>query len=128
MVRRVFAYGLELKDCDGLTCDLPILTPALELAYKTSIHSSNNHNPAIIEKGWNPRLSQDSLRKDLVEIDPTDASFEGILEKDRMHAVRCMENSFSCAKDKWDKSHATPDSKEGDLVLVSITKFNKIKG
>ncbi|MBW0463195.1 hypothetical protein O181_002910 [Austropuccinia psidii MF-1] len=39
-----------------------------------------------------------------------------------------MEHSFAYAKDKWDKSHATTDFKVGDLVLVSITKFNNIKG
>ncbi|MBW0515516.1 hypothetical protein O181_055231 [Austropuccinia psidii MF-1] len=39
-----------------------------------------------------------------------------------------MEDSFSYAKDKWDKSHATPDVKVGDLVLVSTTNFNNIKG
>ncbi|MBW0543797.1 hypothetical protein O181_083512 [Austropuccinia psidii MF-1] len=39
-----------------------------------------------------------------------------------------MKDSFSYPKDKWDKSHATPDFKVGDLVLVSTTKFNNIKG
>ncbi|MBW0566120.1 hypothetical protein O181_105835 [Austropuccinia psidii MF-1] len=39
-----------------------------------------------------------------------------------------MENSFAYAKDKWDKSHATPKFKVGDLVLVSNNKFNNIKG
>ncbi|MBW0479103.1 hypothetical protein O181_018818 [Austropuccinia psidii MF-1] len=39
-----------------------------------------------------------------------------------------MEDSFSYAKDKWDKSHATPEFKVGDLVLVSTTNFNNIKG
>ncbi|MBW0582314.1 hypothetical protein O181_122029 [Austropuccinia psidii MF-1] len=39
-----------------------------------------------------------------------------------------MEDSFAYAKDNWDKSHATPDFKVGDLVLVSTTNCNKIKG
>ncbi|MBW0569411.1 hypothetical protein O181_109126 [Austropuccinia psidii MF-1] len=39
-----------------------------------------------------------------------------------------MEDSFAWAKGKWDKSHATPDFKVGDLVLVSTTNFNNIKG
>ncbi|MBW0514475.1 hypothetical protein O181_054190 [Austropuccinia psidii MF-1] len=38
-----------------------------------------------------------------------------------------MEDSFAYAKDKWEKSHATPDFKVGDLVLVSTTNFNNIK-
>ncbi|MBW0587540.1 hypothetical protein O181_127255 [Austropuccinia psidii MF-1] len=128
MVRRFHEYGLELKDCDGFTHDWCTLLPALELAYKTSIHPNTNQTPAILDKQWNPKLPQYSLRKDLIEICPTAASFKGMLDKARKHAVRCMEESFSYAKDKWDKSHTTPDFKEGDLVLVSTTNFNNIKG
>ncbi|MBW0501451.1 hypothetical protein O181_041166 [Austropuccinia psidii MF-1] len=73
------------------------------------------------------QITSSSLRKELVEIHPTAARFKGILEKARMHALRCMEDSFAYAKDKWDNSHATPDFKVGDLVLVSTTNFNKIK-
>ncbi|MBW0589092.1 hypothetical protein O181_128807 [Austropuccinia psidii MF-1] len=51
-----------------------------------------------------------------------------MLDKARKNAVRCMEDSFPNAKDKWDKSHATPDFKVGDLVLVSTTNLNNIKG
>ncbi|MBW0463377.1 hypothetical protein O181_003092 [Austropuccinia psidii MF-1] len=50
MVRRICAYGLELKDCDGFTHDWCTLLPALELAYKTSIHASTHQTPAILEK------------------------------------------------------------------------------
>ncbi|MBW0484831.1 hypothetical protein O181_024546 [Austropuccinia psidii MF-1] len=99
----------------------------LELEYKTSIHASTNQTPAILEKGWNPELPQDSFRKNLVEIHPTAGSFKGMLYKARKHAIRCMEDAFAYAKDKWDKSHITPDFKVGNLVLVSTTKFNKIK-
>ncbi|MBW0531955.1 hypothetical protein O181_071670 [Austropuccinia psidii MF-1] len=116
MVRRFCAYGLGFKDCYGLTNDWCTLLPALELESKTSIHSSTNQTFPIIEKGWNPKLPQDSLRKDLVEIHPTAGSFKGMLAKARKHSIRCMEDSFSYAKDKWDKSHATPDFKTGDLI------------
>ncbi|MBW0572903.1 hypothetical protein O181_112618 [Austropuccinia psidii MF-1] len=69
----------------------------------TTIHASTNQNPAILEKGWNPNLPQDSLGKDLVEIHPTAASFKEMLDKTRNNAVRYMEDSSSYAKDKWDK-------------------------
>ncbi|MBW0569660.1 hypothetical protein O181_109375 [Austropuccinia psidii MF-1] len=128
MVQRFCAYGLEFKYCDVFTHYWCTLLPALELAYKTSIHASINQTPAILEKGWNPKLPQDSLRKDLVEIHPTPTSFKGMLEKIRNNAVRFMEDFFAYANDKWDKSHATPDFKVGDLVLVSTTNFNNIKG
>ncbi|MBW0545643.1 hypothetical protein O181_085358 [Austropuccinia psidii MF-1] len=39
MIRSFCAYGLELKDSDGFTHDWCTLIPALELAYKTSIHA-----------------------------------------------------------------------------------------
>ncbi|MBW0553673.1 hypothetical protein O181_093388 [Austropuccinia psidii MF-1] len=94
----------------------------------TSIHPSTNQTPAILEKGWNPKLPQDSLRKELVEIHLTAASFKGMLDKARKHAVRCMEDSFSYDKNQWDKSHATPYFKRGNLVLVSTNNFNNIKG
>ncbi|MBW0569531.1 hypothetical protein O181_109246 [Austropuccinia psidii MF-1] len=128
MVRIFCAYCLEFKDCDVFTYDWCTLLPALELAYKTSFHASSNQTPAILEKGWTPKLTQDPLRKDLTEIHPTAAIFKVMLYKARKHAVRCMEDSFAYVKDKWDKSHATPDYKVGDLVLVSTTNFNNIKG
>ncbi|MBW0556200.1 hypothetical protein O181_095915 [Austropuccinia psidii MF-1] len=128
MVRRFCAYGLEFKYCDGFIHDWCTLLPALESSYKTSIHASTNHTPAVLEKGCTPRLPQDSLRKGLVDLHPTDATFKGMLDKARKHAVRCMEDLFAYSKEKCDKSHATPDFKRGDLVIVSTTNFNKIKG
>ncbi|MBW0513477.1 hypothetical protein O181_053192 [Austropuccinia psidii MF-1] len=75
MVRRICAYGQELKDCDGLTHYWFSLLPELELAYKTSIHAITNQTPATLKKGWNPILPQDFLRKYLVEIHPRAANF-----------------------------------------------------
>ncbi|MBW0554088.1 hypothetical protein O181_093803 [Austropuccinia psidii MF-1] len=63
MVRRFCAYGLEYKDCDDSTHYWCTLLPPLGLAYKISIHASTNQTPAILEKGWNPKLPQDFLRK-----------------------------------------------------------------
>ncbi|MBW0579303.1 hypothetical protein O181_119018 [Austropuccinia psidii MF-1] len=96
--------------------------------YRKSIHSSTNPTPAILEKGWNPKLPQDSLRKDLVEIHPKADSLKLILEKSINNELGFKEDSFAYSKDKWDRSHATPDFKVGDLVLVSTTNFNNIKG
>ncbi|MBW0518669.1 hypothetical protein O181_058384 [Austropuccinia psidii MF-1] len=50
-----------------------------------------------------------------------------MVDKARKHEVRFMEDSFAYAKDKWDKSHGTPDFKVGDLGIVSTTTFNNIK-
>ncbi|MBW0475001.1 hypothetical protein O181_014716 [Austropuccinia psidii MF-1] len=39
IIRKFCAYGLELKDSDVFTNDWCTLIPALDLAYKTSIHA-----------------------------------------------------------------------------------------
>ncbi|MBW0579884.1 hypothetical protein O181_119599 [Austropuccinia psidii MF-1] len=75
MIRRFCAYGLEFKDSDGFTHDWCTLIPALELAYQASIHDSTGKTPAMLEKGWNPKLPVDTLKKDLVDIHPTSSSF-----------------------------------------------------
>ncbi|MBW0572085.1 hypothetical protein O181_111800 [Austropuccinia psidii MF-1] len=82
MIRRFCAYSLEFKYSDGFTHDLCTLIPALELAYKTSIHASTGKTPAMLEKGWNPQLPVDNLKKDLDVIHPTSLSFKLLLDKD----------------------------------------------
>ncbi|MBW0570821.1 hypothetical protein O181_110536 [Austropuccinia psidii MF-1] len=39
-----------------------------------------------------------------------------------------MNDACEYAKQKWDKSHKTPEFKVGDLILVSTLNFNNIKG
>ncbi|MBW0492245.1 hypothetical protein O181_031960 [Austropuccinia psidii MF-1] len=63
MIRRFCAYGLELKESDGFNHDWCTFIPPLELAYKTSIHSSTGKTPAMLEKACNPRLPYDTLKK-----------------------------------------------------------------
>ncbi|MBW0564543.1 hypothetical protein O181_104258 [Austropuccinia psidii MF-1] len=128
MIRRFCAYGIEFRDSDGFTHDWCTLIPALELEYKTSIHSSTGKTPAIPEKGWNPRLPYDTLKKDLVDKHPTASIFKLMLDKARHHANRCMKYSFNYANERWDKIHKPPDFKIGDLVIVSTLNFNNIKG
>ncbi|MBW0567880.1 hypothetical protein O181_107595 [Austropuccinia psidii MF-1] len=127
MIRIFCAYRLELKYSDGFTHDWCTSIPALELAYKTSIHSSTGKTTAILEKGWNPRLPYDTLKKDLVDIHPTESSFKIMLEKEKHNENRFMQDSFKYAKGRWDKSHKPPDFKRGDFVLVSNLNFNNIK-
>ncbi|MBW0530475.1 hypothetical protein O181_070190 [Austropuccinia psidii MF-1] len=102
MVRKLCAYGLEFKDCYRFAYDWCDSLPKLEFVYETSIHAGTNQNTAILKKGWNPKLTQDLLRKDLVEIHPSSNSFKGILKEDWKHKVRWMEDSFAYAKNKLD--------------------------
>ncbi|MBW0565541.1 hypothetical protein O181_105256 [Austropuccinia psidii MF-1] len=82
----------------------------------------------MLEKGWNPRLPSDTLKKDLIYIHLTAFSFNTILYKVKNHAKQSMNDTFGYEKQKWDKSHKVPDFKVGDLVPVSTVNFNNIKG
>ncbi|MBW0508796.1 hypothetical protein O181_048511 [Austropuccinia psidii MF-1] len=128
MIRRFCAYGLELKDLNGFTHDCCTRIPALDLAYKKSFHSSTGQTPAMLEKGLNPRLPEDTLREDLIDIHPTAFSFKIMLDKVKHHAKQSINYAFEYAKQKWDKSHKVQHFKVGDLVLVSTLNFNNIKG
>ncbi|MBW0583442.1 hypothetical protein O181_123157 [Austropuccinia psidii MF-1] len=128
MIRRFCAYGLEFKDSDGFTHDSCTLITTLELAYKTSVHTSTGKTPAMLEKGWNPRLQADTLRKDLIDIHSTASIFKIMLDKVKHLAKKSMSDAFDYTKQKWDKSHKVTDLEVGDLVLVSTLKFNNIKG
>ncbi|MBW0530726.1 hypothetical protein O181_070441 [Austropuccinia psidii MF-1] len=125
--RRFCAYVLEFEDYDGFTHYWCTLIPALELEYKTSMHSSTGKTPAVLEKGWNPRLPYDTLKKDLVDINPTSSSFKIMLDKARHHANRCTQGYLKYAKERWEKGHKQPDFKIGDLILVSTINFNNIR-
>ncbi|MBW0510445.1 hypothetical protein O181_050160 [Austropuccinia psidii MF-1] len=128
IIRRFCAYGLEFKCSDVFTYDWCTLIPALEFAYKTSVHSATGQTPAMLEKGWNPRLPADTLRKYLIDIHPTASSFKIILDKVKHYAKKAWMMLFEYAKQKWDKSHKVPDVKLGDLVLVSTLNFNNTNG
>ncbi|MBW0566813.1 hypothetical protein O181_106528 [Austropuccinia psidii MF-1] len=77
----------------------------------------------MLDKGWNPRLPADTLRKDFIEIHPTASSFKLMLFRVKHHAKQTMNDAFEYAKQKWDKTH-----KVGDLVVASTLNFNNIKG
>ncbi|MBW0488859.1 hypothetical protein O181_028574 [Austropuccinia psidii MF-1] len=98
MFRRFCAYGLEFKDSDGFTHYWETLIPELELAYKTSIHASTGKTPEMLEKGWNPKLPVDNLKKYLVDIHSTTSIFKLFLDKFRHHANKSMNHAFEYAK------------------------------
>ncbi|MBW0593190.1 hypothetical protein O181_132905 [Austropuccinia psidii MF-1] len=82
----------------------------------------------MLEKGWNPKLPVDTLKKDLVDINPTASSFKLFLDKVRHHAKKSMNYAFEYAQQKWDKTHKASELKVGYLIPVSTMKFNNIKG
>ncbi|MBW0543556.1 hypothetical protein O181_083271 [Austropuccinia psidii MF-1] len=100
MIRRFCAYDLPFKDSDGFTHDWCILIPAVELAYRTTVYSSTVQTPAMLEKGWNLRLPEDTLRKDLFDIHPTASSFKIILDKVKHYSKQRINYAFDYAKQK----------------------------
>ncbi|MBW0509626.1 hypothetical protein O181_049341 [Austropuccinia psidii MF-1] len=94
MIRRLCAYDLEFEYSDGFPHDWCTLIPALELAYKVFIHASTGKTPAMLEKGWNPKLPVDTLKKYLVDIHPTASSFKLFLDKVRHHANQSINDIF----------------------------------
>ncbi|MBW0525456.1 hypothetical protein O181_065171 [Austropuccinia psidii MF-1] len=103
MIRRLCAYGLDFKHSNCFTHDWCTLIPALELAYKTSIHSSTGKTPEMLKKGWNPNPLGDTLKKDLVDIHQTASSFKSFIDKVRHHANQSMNDAFEYAKKKNSK-------------------------
>ncbi|MBW0559452.1 hypothetical protein O181_099167 [Austropuccinia psidii MF-1] len=81
----------------------------------------------MLEKGPNPILPEDTLRKDLIHIQSKASSFKIILDKVKHHAEIRMNDAFDYAKQKWEKSNKVPELKAGHLVLVSTLNFKNIK-
>ncbi|MBW0542510.1 hypothetical protein O181_082225 [Austropuccinia psidii MF-1] len=113
MIRKVCAYGSDFSDFDGFTHDWCTFIPALELAYKTSIHASTVKTPAMFEKRCNPKLLVDTLKKDLVDIHPTASRFMLLLDKLRHHEKQSMTDAFEHANQNGIKVMKPHNSKLG---------------
>ncbi|MBW0579419.1 hypothetical protein O181_119134 [Austropuccinia psidii MF-1] len=128
ILRRVCAYGMEYKDHEGYTHDLVTLLPEVQLAYSSSQHSTPGKSPSLVEKGWNPLLPVDHLKKNLLTIHNTAKDFHDVWKKACETAAKCIAEEKEYNKQRMDKSHMEPDFKEGDQVLVSTLNFNNPKG
>ncbi|MBW0547380.1 hypothetical protein O181_087095 [Austropuccinia psidii MF-1] len=118
---------MEYKDHYGYTHDWVTLLPAVQLAYNTSPHSTTGKTPALVEKGWNPLLPVDHLKKNLLTIHPTAQGLNDMWKRACDTAAKCIAEAKEYTKQRWDKSHMEPDIKEGDQVLVSTINFNNLK-
>ncbi|MBW0532093.1 hypothetical protein O181_071808 [Austropuccinia psidii MF-1] len=127
ILRRFCAYGMEYKDPEGYTHDWVTLLPAVQLAYNTSQHSTTGKTPAVVEKGWNPLLPVDHLKKNLQTIHPTAKDFHDMWKRTCDTASKCIPEAKEYNKQRWDNPHIEPDFKEGDQVLVSTLNFNNLK-
>ncbi|MBW0482673.1 hypothetical protein O181_022388 [Austropuccinia psidii MF-1] len=105
-----------------------ILRRFFQLAYNTIQHFTTGQTPALVEKGVNPLLPVDHLRKNLLTIHPTAKDFHDMWKRACDTAAKCIAETKDCNKQKYNKTHMEPDFKEGDQVLVSTLNFNNIKG
>ncbi|MBW0520763.1 hypothetical protein O181_060478 [Austropuccinia psidii MF-1] len=128
LLRRFYAYGMKYKDHEGYTHDWFTLLPAVQLAYKTSQHSTTGQTPALVEKGLNPLLPVDHLKKNLRTIQPTAKDFHDMWKRSCKTAAKCIAEAKEYHKQRLEKTHMEPDFKEGDQVLVSTINFNNLKG
>ncbi|MBW0553678.1 hypothetical protein O181_093393 [Austropuccinia psidii MF-1] len=93
-----------------------------------SQHSTTGKTPSLVEKGWNPLLPVDHLKKNVLTIHPKAKDFHDIWKRACGTASKCIAEAKDYNKQRWDKTHMEPNFKEGDQVLVSTLNFNKLKG
>ncbi|MBW0480323.1 hypothetical protein O181_020038 [Austropuccinia psidii MF-1] len=128
ILRRFCAYGMDYKDNEGYIHDWVTLLPTFQLPYSTKQHSTTGKTPAPVEKGWNPLLPVDHLKKDLLTIYPTAKHFHVMWKRACDTASKCIAEGKDYNKKRWDKTHMEPEVKEGDQVLVSTLNFSNLKG
>ncbi|MBW0481404.1 hypothetical protein O181_021119 [Austropuccinia psidii MF-1] len=100
---------------------------SVQLAYNTSQHFTTGKSPSLVEKGWNPLLPVDHLKKNLLTIHLTAKDFHDMWKKACDTAAKCIAEEKEYNKQRWDKSYMEPDFKEVDQVLVSTLNFNNMK-
>ncbi|MBW0462755.1 hypothetical protein O181_002470 [Austropuccinia psidii MF-1] len=75
IIKRFCAYGMEYKNHEGYTHHWATLLPEVQLANNTSQHFTTGKLPSLVERGWNPLLPVDHLKKNLLTIHPTAKDF-----------------------------------------------------
>ncbi|MBW0555383.1 hypothetical protein O181_095098 [Austropuccinia psidii MF-1] len=128
ILRSFCAYGMEYKDHEAYTHYWVTLLPAFQLAFDTTQHSTRGKSPAVVEKGGNPLLPVDHLKKILLTIHPTAKDFHDMWKRSCGTAAKCIAEAKEYNKQKWDKTHMEPDFKEGDQVLGDTLNFNNLEG
>ncbi|MBW0540746.1 hypothetical protein O181_080461 [Austropuccinia psidii MF-1] len=128
IIRRFFSYGMEYKDHEGYTHDWATLLPEVQLAYNIRQHSTTGKSASLVEKGWNPLLPVDNLKKSLLNIHPTAKDFHDMWKRACDTAAKCIAEAKEYNTQRYDKTHIDPDSKEGGQVLVSTLNFNNLEG
>ncbi|MBW0462844.1 hypothetical protein O181_002559 [Austropuccinia psidii MF-1] len=119
---------MEYKDHEGYTHDWVTPLPEVQLAYNTSQHYTTGITPSLAEKGWNPPLPVDHLKKYLLAIHPTAIDFYEMWKRECDTASEWIVEANKYRKQRYDKIHMEPEFKEQDQVLVSTLNLNNLKG
>ncbi|MBW0496833.1 hypothetical protein O181_036548 [Austropuccinia psidii MF-1] len=90
ILRRFCAYKMEYKDHEGYTHYWVTLLPEVQLAYNRCQHSTTEKTPELVEKGWNPLLTVDHLKKDFLTIHPTAKDFNEMWKRACDTAAKCI--------------------------------------
>ncbi|MBW0549210.1 hypothetical protein O181_088925 [Austropuccinia psidii MF-1] len=128
IIRGFCAYGMEFKDHEGYTHGWVTLLLEITLAYTTCQHSNTGKSPSLVEKGCNPLLPVDHLKKNLLTVHPTAEDLYDMWKRACDTAAKCIAVAKEYNKEGYDKTHMEPEFKEGDQVLVSTLNFNNLKG
>ncbi|MBW0567141.1 hypothetical protein O181_106856 [Austropuccinia psidii MF-1] len=128
IIRRFHSYAMEYKDHERYTHYWVTLLQAVQLAYNSSQYSTTAKSPSLVEKGWNPLLPVDQLKKNLLTIHPTAKDFHDMWKRVCDRTTKFIAEDKEYNKQMYDQTHLEPDLKEGDQVLVSTLRFNNLKG
>ncbi|MBW0461248.1 hypothetical protein O181_000963 [Austropuccinia psidii MF-1] len=108
IIRRLCAYGMQCKDHKGYTHDWVTFLPAVQLAYNKSQHSTTGKLPSMVEKGWNPLLPVDHLKKNPLTIHPKAKDFNDMWKRACDTASKCIAEAKEYSKQRYDKTHMEP--------------------
>ncbi|MBW0475857.1 hypothetical protein O181_015572 [Austropuccinia psidii MF-1] len=90
IIRRFCAYGMEYKDNEGYTHDWVTLLPEVPPAHNTRQNSTTGKLPSLVEKGWNPLLPVDHLKKNILTIHPKAKGFHDMWKRACDTASKCI--------------------------------------
>ncbi|MBW0477845.1 hypothetical protein O181_017560 [Austropuccinia psidii MF-1] len=108
IIRRLCAYGMEYKEHENIPM--------------------TGKSPSLVEKGLNPLLPVNHLKKNLLTIHPKAKYFHDMWKREFDTAAKCIAEAKEYNKQRYDKTHMEPGFKEGDQVLVYTPNFNNLKG
>ncbi|MBW0477306.1 hypothetical protein O181_017021 [Austropuccinia psidii MF-1] len=94
ILKTFYAYGMEYKDNKLYAHDWVTLLPAVKLSYNTSQDSTTGKSPSVLEKGWNPLLPVDHLKRNLLTIHPKAKDFHDMWKKACDTASRCISEAM----------------------------------